>query len=91
MTYDEFIASGAPELPIGYTYRLTYEGNKNARLEIVEEYPTFFLGRIKYMTIISRVYNTSMWTTANIAVSLYRDWQREVRAREQSSIGVMER
>ena len=91
MTYDEFIALGAPKLPIGYTYRLTYAGGGYSKLEIVEEYPTFFFGRIKYLTIISRIYDTKMWTTVNIAVSIYEDWQREVRAREQSSIGVMER
>ena len=91
MTYDEFIALGAPELPIGYTYRLTYEGNKNARLEIVEEYPTFFLGRTKYRSIISRVFNINMSSAAYIALGLYDSWQREVSALQQSSIGVMER
>ena len=91
MTDDEFVALGAPKLPIGYTYRLTYAGDGYSRLEIVEEYVTFFFRKTKYRPIISRVYNTNMWTTANVAVSLYEDWKREVRAREQSSIGVMER
>lgn len=91
MTYDEFVALGAPELPIGYTYRLTYAGDGYAILEIVEEYTSFFFGKTKYRPITSCGYNTKMWTPANVAVNLYRDWQREVHAREQSDIGVMER
>ena len=91
MTYDEFVALGAPKLPIGYTYRLTYEGNGYSRLEIVEEYTTFFFGKTKYRPIISRVYNVRLWSTVVIAVILYEEWQREVHAREQSNIRVMER
>ena len=91
MTYDEFVALGAPKLPIGYTYRLTYVGDGYSILEIVEKYTTFFFGKTKYLPIISCGYNTNMWTPANVAVSLYKDWQREVRAREQSNIRVMER
>lgn len=91
MTYDEFTALGAPKLPIGYTYRLTYVGDGYSRLEIVEKYTTFFFRKTKYLPVISRVYSVRMWSAVDIVVSLYEDWQREVRAREQSNIGVMER
>lgn len=91
MTYDEFVALGAPELPIGYTYRFTYAGNGYGRLEIVEEHTTLFLHRTKYVPVASRYYNIGVFTRVNSAVILYEEWQREIRARENTDLGVLER
>ena len=93
MTYDEFVALGAPELPIGYTYRFTplddlYE---TQTVEIVMEYPSLFLRRKKYQAVASYTFDSTWRSYVEAATEVLEIWERAEKAREEMMSGVLER
>ena len=93
MTYDEFVASGAPELPIGYTYRFTplddlYE---TQTVEIVMEYPSLFLRRKKYQAVASYTFDSTRCSYVEAATGVFEIWEKAKKALEEIMSGVLER
>ena len=94
MTYDEFIALGAPELPIGYTYRFTPLDDlygTHVRVEIVMEYPSLFLRRKKYLSVASYTFDSTRCSYVEAAAEVFEIWEREKKALEKIMSGVLER
>ena len=94
MTYDEFIALGAPELPIGYTYRFTPLDDlygTHVKVEIVGEYPSLFLRRKKYLAVASYTFDSTRCSYVEAASGVFEIWEREKKAMEKIMSGVLER
>lgn len=97
MTYDEFIALGAPELPIGYTYRFTpldelyLPFGTHVTVEIVGEYPSLFLRRKKYLSVASYTFDSTRCSYVEAAAGVFEIWEREKKALEKIMSGVLER
>ena len=94
MTYDEFVASGAPELPIGYTYRFTPLDDlygTHVRVEIVMEYPSLFLRRKKYQAVASYTFDSAWRSYVEAATEVFGIWERAKKALEEIMSGVLER
>lgn len=97
MTYDEFVALGAPELPIGYTYRFTplddpyMHFGTHVTVEIVMEYPSLFLRRKKYQAVASYTFDSTRYSYVEAATEVFEIWERAKKAQEETMSGVLER
>lgn len=98
MTYDEFIALGAPELPIGYTYRFTplddlyLPFGTHVMVEIVMEYyPSLFSRRKKYQAVASYTFDLTRCSYVEAASGVFEIWERAKKAQEKIISGVLER
>ena len=93
MTYDEFVALGAPELPIGYTYRFTPLDDlyDTQTVEIVMEYPSLFLRRKKYQAVASYTFDSTRCSYVEAATGVFEIWEKAKKALEEIMSGVLER
>ena len=94
MTYDEFVALGAPELPIGYTYRFTPLDDlygTHVKVDIVGEYPSLFLRRKKYQAVASYTFDSTWRSYVEAATEVLEIWERAEKAQEKIMSGVLER